>query len=98
MRRPVIYIAGLLLATGASLALAGPASAAPSHKCHKAHHNGGWDQGSDHEYNRKQLYLQQIKANSNAQNDGNYYGGLLNLPISLGGSGDGGLIGGGILG
>ncbi len=31
MRRPVLYLAGLLLATGASLALAGPASAAPSH-------------------------------------------------------------------
>ena len=31
MRRPVMYLAGLLLATGASLALAGPASAAPSH-------------------------------------------------------------------
>jgi hypothetical protein len=29
MRRPVLYLAGLLLATGASLALAGPASAAP---------------------------------------------------------------------
>jgi hypothetical protein len=36
MRRPVMYLAGLLLATGASLALAGPASAAPAHpgKCH----------------------------------------------------------------
>ncbi|MFF5288193.1 hypothetical protein [Paractinoplanes globisporus] len=41
MRRPVLYLAGLLLATGASLALAGPASAAPSHdtKCHHNHHN-----------------------------------------------------------
>ena len=31
MRRPVLYLAGLLMATGASLALAGPASAAVSH-------------------------------------------------------------------
>jgi len=31
MRRPVMYLAGLLLATGASFALAGPASAAVSH-------------------------------------------------------------------
>jgi hypothetical protein len=30
MRRPVMYVGGLLLATGASLALAGPASAATS--------------------------------------------------------------------
>jgi hypothetical protein len=31
MRRPVMYLAGLLLATGASFAFAGPASAAVSH-------------------------------------------------------------------
>ena len=30
MRRPVMYVGGLLLATGASLAFAGPASAAAS--------------------------------------------------------------------
>ena len=40
MRRPVLYLAGLLLATGASLALAGPASAAVSDsKCDKGHHH-----------------------------------------------------------
>jgi hypothetical protein len=34
MRRTALYLGGLLLATGASLALAGPASAAPSgHGC-----------------------------------------------------------------
>jgi hypothetical protein len=49
MRRPVMYLAGLLLATGASLALAGPASAAPAHnfpgKCHhhSAYLDGDWD-------------------------------------------------------
>ncbi len=31
MRRPVLYLAGLFMATGASLALAGPAQAAVSH-------------------------------------------------------------------
>jgi hypothetical protein len=34
-----MYLAGLLLATGASLALAGPASAAPS----RCHHDGDGD-------------------------------------------------------
>ena len=48
MRRPVMYLAGLLLATGASLALAGPATAAPSHNdhnrhCHHDHDGWGWD-------------------------------------------------------
>lgn len=51
MRRPVMYLAGLLLATGASLALAGPASAAPSHdvKCHHHghHHSWLWDNDDD---------------------------------------------------
>ena len=54
MRRPVMYLAGLLLATGASLALAGPASAAPAHdpdhKCHH-HHNLWWlDDDNDAPY------------------------------------------------
>jgi hypothetical protein len=49
MRRPVMYLAGLLLATGASLALAGPASAAPSHhvKCHHNHNLWWFDDDSD---------------------------------------------------
>ena len=42
MRRPVMYLAGLLLATGASLALAGPASAAPAHHPGHCHHNNGF--------------------------------------------------------
>ncbi|BCJ40387.1 hypothetical protein GCM10010168_32470 [Actinoplanes ianthinogenes] len=36
MRRPALYLAGLFLATGASLALAAPASAAGTH-CKKNH-------------------------------------------------------------
>jgi hypothetical protein len=56
MRRPVMYLAGLFLATGASLALAGPASAAPSynprhhHHHHHYHHhffNNGWCDDDD---------------------------------------------------
>jgi hypothetical protein len=44
MRRPVLYLAGMLLATGASLALAGPASAAvDGGKCH--HHQQHFFQG-----------------------------------------------------
>jgi hypothetical protein len=42
MRRPVMYLAGLLLATGASLALAGPASAASATGTH-CHHDGDDD-------------------------------------------------------
>jgi hypothetical protein len=64
MRRPVLYLAGLLMATGASLALAGPASAAPSQYPHHRHHhhyihNAHWwndgcsygSDGADHHYN-----------------------------------------------
>jgi nucleoside-specific outer membrane channel protein Tsx len=41
-RRPVMYLAGVLLATGASLALAGPASAhAAGDKCKHRHNDGG---------------------------------------------------------
>lgn len=81
MRRPVMYLAGLLLATGASLALAGPASAAPSHHCH---HNGGWNQ--DNENYKLWLYQQEIRSNSLSQNNGNSYDGFGVLNgLSLGG-------------
>ena len=51
MRRPVMYLAGLLLATGASLALAGPASAAVSHdtKCHHHNHHDDWYDEDDYD-------------------------------------------------
>jgi len=74
MRRPVVYLAGLLLATGASLALAGPASAAGSYDSPKSAVGGDhWDWVSD-SYN----------------NNGNYYcksgnhsgGGLLGIDLS----------------
>ena len=49
MRRPVKFIAGLLLVTGASLAFAGPASASASHDSRSASvaHNPF---GDDYEY------------------------------------------------
>jgi hypothetical protein len=85
MRRPVIYLAGFLLATGASLALAGPASAAPSNHCHKVHHADWYFNNDTHSYE----YNQQ-----NAQNDGSSYNGITLLSgISNNGSG-GGLLGG----
>lgn len=52
MRRPVMYLAGLLLASGASLAIAGPAAAAVSHDSHKSHGNHWWldDDECDEDY------------------------------------------------
>ncbi|MFI5891362.1 hypothetical protein ACIA5D_14760 [Actinoplanes sp. NPDC051513] len=68
MRRPVMYLAGLLLATGASLALAGPATAAPSHDHHNrhCHHNhDGWDGGGWGEPNFGYQYSNETNINSN---------------------------------
>jgi hypothetical protein len=92
MRRPVMYLAGLLLATGASLALAGPASAAPSHHCHKAHHSDWWNPGyqDNDDYSWYEL-------NSNSQNNGSDYSGIVLLSGNSG-NGNGGLLGGGLLG
>ena len=53
MRRPVMYVAGLLLAAGASLAFAGPASASVSHDGHAAavaHNPYGDDNDVDFDY------------------------------------------------
>ena len=100
MRRPVMYLAGLLLATGASLALAGPASAAPSHHrhhhCHRGHHDFwwhnrcGWDHDNDNDNDG-------FRFDSNAQNNGSDYSGIVLLSGNSG-NGDGGLLGGGLLG
>ncbi|MFF5083868.1 hypothetical protein ACFY36_43030 [Actinoplanes sp. NPDC000266] len=51
MRRPVMYVGGLLLAAGASLAFAGPASAAASHDSHAAVvANNPWGNDVDFDY------------------------------------------------
>jgi len=85
MRRSVMYLAGLLLATGASLALAGPASAAPSHHCDKGHHADVWYSA----YSDDDSYSVDY---NNAQNNGSEYNGIVLLS---GNSDNGGL---GILG
>jgi hypothetical protein len=90
MRRPVMYLAGLLLATGASLALAGPASAAPSHHCHKGNHADWWYPG----YSDNDSYSWEYN-NQNNQNNGSHYSGIVLLSGNSG-NGDGGLLGGGI--
>jgi hypothetical protein len=63
-----MYLAGLLLATGASLALAGPASAAGSDgKCH--HPNGAYGYGywgDDEDY----YYSNEWNKNSNIHQNG----------------------------
>lgn len=89
MRRPVMYLAGLLLATGASLALAGPASAAPAPHCHKGHHADWWYPG----YQDNDQYSWYYQS-TNAQNNGSHYNGIVLLSGNSGSNGGGGLIGG----
>jgi hypothetical protein len=89
MRRPVLYLAGLLLATGASLALAGPASAAPSHHHHHGHHHNGWYSDlCDNDDDDSDWY----DLHSNSQNNGSEYHGIVLL------SGNSGIFDGGLLG
>jgi hypothetical protein len=84
-----MYLAGLLLATGASLALAGPASAAPSHHCHNGNHADWWYPG--YQDNDSYSWYNQT---SNAQNNGSHYSGIVLLSGNSG-NGNGGLLGGG---
>jgi hypothetical protein len=70
MRRPVLYLAGMLLATGASLALAGPASAAPGHvpcpysQGYSVGYPTGYSDGSEHNsFNGIQLLGNQGSGN-----------------------------------
>jgi hypothetical protein len=66
MRRPVIYLAGLLLATGASFALAAPASAAP------ANDHGSWSSNSVYEENEQNIWDAEhnVDQNTSYQNNG----------------------------
>ena len=87
MRRPVLYLAGLLLATGASFAFAGPAAAADRHDWPHGHHhhfyghhhhwwfNGDCDGNNGHDRN----YL-----NGNHLNGINILNGVLNGSGGLG--------------
>jgi hypothetical protein len=100
MRRPVLYLAGMLLATGASLALAGPASAAVAdgkwHKHHKCHHqfwNNGFNgyngyYGGQGDFTNSGVYTNYAPTEMNG----------LNVPILSGvGQGASGLSLGGLL-
>jgi hypothetical protein len=75
MRRPVLYLAGLLLATGASLALAGPATAAPSHDSVKSQGNHWYNDDDecdedydDWYYNRHHRHHHHDGGNFNSYN------------------------------
>lgn len=95
MRRPVLYLAGLLLATGASLALAGPASAAPNgHHCDR-HYSNFYD--DDEYYNDyPDSYSSSFDFDSNHHNSAI---GLIavNDVLNGGNFNSGGLFGGGLL-
>lgn len=85
MRRPVLYLAGLLMATGASLTLAGPASAVVSHdRPTSAVSHDDWDWSNDNEWDIDDSY------NNNGDNRNNCYAnnsgsaqGLLALPLNV---------------
>ena len=84
MRRPVLYLAGLLMATGASLALAGPASAAPGdhhHNHHCNHHGDYFDNG----YQGDDWYYSNSTDIDNNSNNGYYGLNILNNFLNGGG-------------
>ncbi|MEV4345669.1 hypothetical protein AB0J83_14455 [Actinoplanes sp. NPDC049596] len=99
MRRPVMYVAGLLLAAGGTLAFAGPASAAVSHNGSAAAvANNPWGDGTDIDYDfdyRSSNYDLDYRLNRE-DNDNNSQFALLNV-LSPNGEGNQGL-GLGILG
>ncbi|GIE95136.1 hypothetical protein [Paractinoplanes rishiriensis] len=72
MRRPVMYLAGMLLATGASLALAGPASAAPGHTpCpYGQSYYAGYPSGFGSDYEQNSFNGIQLLGNQGSGNQG----------------------------
>jgi hypothetical protein len=79
MRRPGLLIAGVLLASGVSLALAAPASAAgrtdahhPRHSHSHCNHHHGHHYGYDDDYYGHGGY-----------GDNNYHGGIIGIGIGL---------------
>ena len=83
MRRPVMYLAGLLLATGASLALAGPANAAPGHHDHNRHcHHDNWGWGGDWDWGYPN-YGNQYSSETHINSDNEWS--LIHLGNILGG-------------
>ncbi|MEU8818888.1 hypothetical protein [Actinoplanes sp. NPDC048796] len=105
MRRPVMYVGGLLLAAGASLAFAGPASAAASHDSHAAvvaHNPYGDDNDVDFDYDYRSLNYDLDYRLNNEDNDEYTQVSLVNLlspngeknqGLGLGVLGNGGIFG-----
>jgi hypothetical protein len=90
-----MYLAGLLMATGASLALAGPASAAPSH--HRHHHYDcyrGWDNDWFWYQNNCDSNDGRDYYEHNSQNNGSHYNGIVLLSGNSNNGDRGGLLGG----
>jgi hypothetical protein len=86
MRRPVLYIAGALMATGAAMAVAGPASAATSHQSCSVSNPFCWQQGQSFS-NNPQWADQRAYTDQNAlSNVGNPQFGLVNLNALNGGA------------
>jgi hypothetical protein len=83
MRRPVLYLAGLLLATGASLALAGPATAAPSHDSVKSHSNHYWDNDDECDEDYDNWYFRQHHRHHNHGGNFNSYSSTSNSGFQL---------------
>jgi hypothetical protein len=80
MRRPVLFVAGALMATGAAMAVAGPASAAPAHKSCSISNPFCWQQGGQSFTNNPQWADQRAYTDQNAlSNVGNPQYGLVNL-------------------
>jgi hypothetical protein len=87
MRRPVMYLAGLLLATGASFAIAGPASAAVSHDAHAGVSSpSGFGGGDDYDYDFDYRSLSYDMDYSLDYQDNDHYSqvSLLNLGSPVG--------------
>nr|WP_221379395.1 hypothetical protein [Actinoplanes polyasparticus] len=93
MRRPVLYIAGLMLATGASFAFAGTASAAVSHDGQAsavAHHPFGGDYDYDLDYRSYRSSSYDLDYRYSDNNDEYNQFALLNV-LSPNGQGNSGL-------
>jgi hypothetical protein len=91
MRRPVLYIAGALMATGAAMAVAGPASAATSHSASKSCFNFPFCSQQQSFTNNPQWLGQRAYTDQTAvSNVGNPQYGLINVNALNGGASNSG--------
>jgi hypothetical protein len=82
MRRSALYLAGAVVATGAAMAFAGPASAAPAAPHATSACNIYY---CDYSYNSPQLNLRQYTSQNASVSSGNSQSGFFNV-ITGGGS------------